>query len=608
MIVGLGVALFVYIFGYLFGWTDHLDVALVDQLFDKRGAKTVHPDIVLIAIDDSSLSRVDQRWPWSPAIHNQLFKKLARRGAHVIAYDYDFSQSRQFLFPGQDEEFAESMRFAGNAVAPARFQQIEKQRNGVKKARNIETVFTSPVDLFDDAVYAVGVANQVPYSDGVIRQFPFQIKFRGEILPPFALAAVGRWLNIHPIDHNQQLLARLGLGGYEPDETYVNFRGPAGSFTTISAHDVLSGAVKPSAIRDKLVMVGVTASDVGLRYDTPYAGADGSRAMSDLEIHANIAATMLEQNYLYKMSPFTHFIFLMVISVFGAMSFVFVRSWLGMLIAAEILVGYFMLALTLFMVANVILPLATIAVSVPIILAGIFVYRKVNTDMEKRKIKGMFSRYTESETVDDLIKAPEIKAVDAKKTKATMLFSDIRGFSEISSQLEPDQVVQLLNKYFDLMTQVLSKYDGTIDRYSGDGIMAVFGLPIPREDDAARAVMAALEMQAVIKNFNALIGMQHRPPLKLGIGINTGEVMVGSVGVDEDSQFTAIGDAVNIASRMESLTKPLDTDVIISETTFQEVQDKFVTNSLGTHQIKGRQQKMRLYQVLFQRRNGNLPV
>jgi adenylate cyclase len=276
-----------------------------------------------------------------------------------------------------------------------------------------------------------------------------------------------------------------------------------------------------------------------------------------------------------------------------------------MLIAAEILVGYFMIALTLFMVANVILPLATIAVSVPAILAAIFVYRKVNTDMEKKKIKGMFSRYTESETVDDLIKAPEIKAVDAKKTKATMLFSDIRGFSEISSQLEPDQVVQLLNKYFDLMTQVLSKYDGTIDRYSGDGIMAVFGLPIPREDDAARAVMAALEMQAVIKNFNALIGMQHRPPLKLGIGINTGEVMVGSVGVDDtSSQYTAIGDAVHIASRMESMTRPLDTDVIISESTFQEVQDKFVPNSLGTHRIKGKHEKMRLYQVLFQRRNG----
>ncbi|HOT75329.1 MAG TPA: adenylate/guanylate cyclase domain-containing protein [Candidatus Wallbacteria bacterium] len=216
--------------------------------------------------------------------------------------------------------------------------------------------------------------------------------------------------------------------------------------------------------------------------------------------------------------------------------------------------------------------------------------------LEKKKLTKIFSKYVSSQIVDELMKNPDSTALGGKKQKTTILFSDIRGFTSMSEKFEPEAIVSLLNEYFSEMSGVIFNWNGTLDKYIGDAMMVLFGAPILGSDDELRAVTAAIEMQRKLKKLNEFFDKKGQKTIGVGIGINTGDVVVGNIGSENRLEYTAIGDSVNLASRLCSVAKA--GQIIISDFTYDHVKDFIEVNKLEMVQVKGKAEKIQIYEVL----------
>ncbi len=216
--------------------------------------------------------------------------------------------------------------------------------------------------------------------------------------------------------------------------------------------------------------------------------------------------------------------------------------------------------------------------------------------LEKKKLTKIFSKYVSSQIVEELMKNPDSTALGGKKQKTTILFSDIRGFTSMSEKFEPEEIVSLLNEYFSEMSGVIFNWNGTLDKYIGDAMMVLFGAPILGADDELRAVTAAIEMQRKLKKLNEHFEKRGHKTIGVGIGINTGEVVVGNIGSENRLEYTAIGDSVNLASRLCSVAA--GGQIIISDFTYNHVKDFISVNKLEMVQVKGKADKIQIYEVL----------
>ena len=223
------------------------------------------------------------------------------------------------------------------------------------------------------------------------------------------------------------------------------------------------------------------------------------------------------------------------------------------------------------------------------------------TEMKKREfLQDTLTRYVTKQVVDLILEHPEKIVLDGEEREATILFSDIRGFTTISERLSPPQLVLMLREYFTLMVGAVFDFQGTVDKFIGDALMAIFGAPTPQPNHAELAIRTALQMQALLQTFNARRLQQGSIPIRIGVGINTGNVVVGNIGSEQRLEYTAIGDAVNLASRLEGINKEYGTQIIISEFTYHQIQDRFVARELDEVRVKGKHEPVKIYEVLGQ--------
>jgi len=215
---------------------------------------------------------------------------------------------------------------------------------------------------------------------------------------------------------------------------------------------------------------------------------------------------------------------------------------------------------------------------------------------EKEMIKRAFTRYVAREVVDEILKDPERLVLTGERREVTVLFCDIRGFTPLSERLDPEGVVLLLNEFYNLMIEMTFKHDGTLDKFLGDGVMCVFGAPIARPDHAMQAVRTALDMQAGIAALSARFSLAGRPPIAVGIGVSAGQVVAGTVGSEDRMEYTAIGDSVNLAARLESIAKP--GQILISHQTFAMVDDRVQAKAMGAVRVKGKEEEVEVYEVI----------
>jgi len=457
---------------------------------------------------------------------------------------------------------------------------------------------------------SIGFFNIVPDQDGVLRRTLLVLPFGRskdindwQIFGSLEIQAVRLYLGLPTtqlsVNFNQIGVASVNFGDkqkIEPDYTghmQINYRGPRGSYTYKSIADVVTRKFEPGTFKGKIVLVGASATGIGDQRSTPYGGID----YPGVEVHANVIDNILHQQFLVRGAQQALWDFLAILFLgipLGIwMALVQPRwMWFGAALLIPLVAvdyGAFLRGWWL----NFTIPAMTLTGNVLLV----SLYRALVEEKEKRKVRAEFGNYLSPEVVRRLLVDPRL--VDPKKTDITVMFSDIRGFTTISEKLDAQELALFLNQYLSDMTRIVFHHHGTLDKYIGDAVMAFWGAPFEEPGHATKACNAALEMIQRVRELQKQWEAEGKPKLEIGIGLNTGVVSVGRMGSSLRRGYTAIGDAVNLSSRLEGLNKDYGTHIIVNETTYQAARnDGIVFRELDLMRVKGKLQPVTIYQLM----------
>ena len=643
---------------------DMIELKTYDLRFLSRGALKPSSQVVMAVIDEKSLD-TEGRWPWPRSRIADLVDALSRDGAKVIGFDVGFlepDENSTLRFIKQLNHRIASLHIKNNDLARFIRDSKEKADNDLALAKAIKNSTAAIVlgyflhmsddyqidqeeidrqigqlssskysliiyedkdteispfytayapegnlDIFTMSTNYSGYFNMFPDQDGVVRWMPLIIRCgqNMDIFPPLSVQCA--W---HFLDRPQLMVkvAGYGMEGIQmgdrfipTDETgkmLINFAGPSKTFSHFSISDILKGNLPKGTFKDKIVLVGATA--VGL-YDlriTPF-----SPVYPGLEVHATVIDNILKQNFLNKPTWAKIFDLLAIILLCVLVGIFVPRlgAVMGMLFALGLFMVHLIIARALFVSSGIWFDIVYPLLGLLITYASLTVYHYITEERERKKIKGAFSYYVSSSVVNEVLKHPEQLKLGGDKRDLSVLFSDIRGFTTISEDLTPEELVSLLNEYLTVMTDVVFKYDGTLDKYMGDAVMAIYGAPFSQQNHPASACHSALEMMEDLKKLNEKWLDEGKKPLDIGIGINTGDMMVGNMGSDQRFDYTVMGDAVNLGSRLEGANKNYRTNILISEFTYERVKDEFVCMEVDSVRVKGKTLPVRIYQLFAHR-------
>jgi adenylate cyclase len=565
---------------------ESVEMTARDGLMRLRGVRPPDPNIVIVAIDDFSFNWTGYQWPWPRAYLAQIVNQLNQAGARLIGVDI-------FLFepgydPGGDEALAAALAQARSAVTVI---QIFKD-----EALGAVTIKT-PLPLYLDGLDGLGLTG-IPLDDDAIDRGlqPFDL-FGEQVYYHWAFQTAALFLGTEPpsltadgLFFNGQKIP-LSQGRF-----LINFAGPAGTYPTYSAADVADGLVAPSAFRDKIVLIGATSITLHDVYPTPFSA---SEMTPGVEIVANAIATLLSGEYLHVTPPWVNLLIILLMALLAALLGHIRRPALALLALFGALAAYFGICFFAFTRFNWYLPLAAPEAMLFLGVVVQFVEQAVTQEVEKRRVRGLFSRFLSAEMVDQLITTQDITSLN-KRATVTILFSDIRGFTSLSEKMTPEELVLLINPYLEAMTAIIHRNGGTVDKYEGDAVIAFFGEPVPHPDHAIRAVRAAVEMRLELARLNQRWQAEGRLQrgLEIGIGIHTGEVFVGLIGSAQRISYTVIGDSANLAARLQDQTKIVGWPILVSEQTASLVSDEFEIEFAARQAIRGKSEMINIYKVI----------
>jgi len=580
---------------------------LLDQL-SRDGAKVVGFDINFPKPDEKSgrhaLRQARQEYLTRVPAHQRAPAYLARLEAMEQAAD-------------TDRQFAEAIRRAGNVVLGQFFYFSEREvsyvdaqtqqaydhvlafgaysnvrplpRQAGEKVPPLsetfvgeEAVLASPnLLLFADAAnYNFGYFNFFLGSDPVMRRAQLVIKYKQDFYPALDVQVLKRFLDVPDQEfglfYNVAGVEYIALGQLRvPTDALgrmlINFRGPAYTFPHYSLADVAAGNFPPGTFTNKIVLVGPSAQGIPDFYAVPVQEA----GFPGVEIHANVLDTILNQRFIVRSAPqeVADVCFILLLGlVLGA---VLVRVRLAWTTPATLLVLLLFLLGNYFAFAryNLWLNLVVPAMVLVANYASISAFRALVEEQEKRKVRAAFQQYVPPSLIRELMKDPERLKLGGEERVLSIMFSDIRGFTALSERLSPLELTAFLNNYTDEMTEIIFRHWGTLDKFQGDAVMAFWGAPYEQDDHAARACAAGLDMVRRVDELRQQWHAQGKPEINIGLGINTGRAVVGNMGSRKRFNYTVLGDAVNLASRLEGVNKEYGTRIIVSETTFRAATD-----------------------------------
>jgi adenylate cyclase len=516
---------------------DGPELDTIDARFEIRGDLGAPEDVVLVEIDDVTFGELDRSWPFSRSLHARAIRQLRRARARVIAYDIQFTEP---TVPRQDNALIEAVDRATGTTAVV-LATTEVGQGG-------QTNVFGGDQVVRQAGARAGSSNYVNDSDGVIRRMPYAV----EGLESFAIVAAEEF-------RGRRLPVREGF-------EWIDYRGPAGTIESVPFSRLLRGRVPRELLRDRIVVIGATAPSLQDVHPTPMGGG---APMSGPEIQANAIATALAGFPLQSAPEWANVALIVLLGMVGpglALWLGPVRAAvLGLLAAAAFAVAV-QLAFNGGLIVSFLYPLGSLLLGV----VGALAIGLVLGAFERERVRDVFSRFVPEPVVDEVLKnAGDDLRLGGERELVTVLFSDVRGFTTFSETRSPETVIEVLNRYLTSMTDVILKHGGTLVTFMGDGIMAVFGAPIPMDDHADRALAAAREMAGpALDRFNEwLRASGHGDGFRIGIGLNSGAVMAGNVGSEKRLEFTVIGDTTNTASRIEGMTKGTPHSIYVSEST-----------------------------------------
>ena len=522
----------------------------------------------------------------------------ASKAKVVLGYFFHMSQ-QELDFVLDDKDKADQMsRISGSRYPVVRLARQELADESFVRAYAPQ----ANLALLAGATDAAGYFNMIPDKDGVVRSMPLAIQCGKEIYSPLSIQSIWNYLGRPPLVVQ---VAGYGIEGIrmgnlviptdENGHMLINYLGPDKTFPDYSITDILRGNVSKGTFKDKIVLVGATAIGLYDMRNTPFAAV-----YPGLEIHATVIDNILEQAFIHK-PKWTRIFDAMAIVLFALILGILIprlSAIKGVVLTSGLFVLYIFVTQWLFshklLWVNMVYPLLGLV----LVYTSLTIYRYLTEERERKKIRGAFSHYVSSAVVNEVLKNPDKLKLGGDMKEMTVLFSDIRGFTTISEGMIPEQVHLLINAYLTAMTNIVFKHGGTLDKYMGDAIMAIYGAPVDQPDHAQKACDTALEMMQVLKELNAGWVREGKPALDIGIGINTGMMMVGNMGSEQRFEYTVLGDAVNLGSRLEGANKTYLTHILISEFTYEKVKDQFLCMEMDSVRVKGKTRPVSIYQLM----------
>jgi len=657
--LGLGAAALALLLGAL-PWVGGFVETIELKTYDWRLRLTADPstartDIVLVEINEFSLRALEPvagRWPWPRVVHASVIDFLARAGARVIAYDVLFGErDARVGFPygestwsgeQSDRALVESTAAAGRVIhiADVTYEGLAGDESPLADTHVPATGYAPgagfeqrpgarpPFAELAAASLTIGHSALILDADGPVRwHVPF-VRVGGQTLPSLGLATALAALGVAP-DAVRLEGHHLALGARRMPLTarvvptfddgtpvtawraLVDFRAPAvlsdgrsRPYATHAFYDllyaeeqILAGVtpdLDPAGFKDKIVFVGVTAAGLSDTFQTPFG--DTGR-MPGIQVHAAVADDILSGRFMRPAGAGARVAAVVIVALgVGVAGALLTVPWV--VAAATAVTGAFVAVSLQFFTQGIWLNLVQPLLAIGLALFGGVAYQYFVEGREKRRVKALFGRYVSPDVFGRLLDDPRLARLGGSRREMTVLFSDIRGFTTASERAEPEAQVAQLNEHFSRMVQVLFRHRGTVDKFVGDMVMALFGAPLDDADHADHAVSAALEMAAALEELNRGWAARGRPPLEIGIGVNSGEMIAGNVGSERIMSYTVIGDAVNLGARLESLNKEYGTRIIISEATRTRLKGRYELRPLGEVVVKGKTEAVGIFEVV----------
>ncbi|MFQ5903916.1 MAG: CHASE2 domain-containing protein [Candidatus Binatia bacterium] len=572
LIIGVTLSALVFL-SYHRGLLEVPELKSLDLRFQIRGPVSPQLPIILVSIDEDSFDELNLSWPWPRTLHALLIRKLAASQAKLIAFDILFTEPKSDS--REDWLLAREIKEAGNVILAAVKTEVDSDF-GPKERMLL------PTPLIREHALGYGPVNLDTDQDGVVRRAKLGLPFQGKVYPHFAYRIY------------QRAVGEKKLGGEEisPTTYLINFRGPARSYPIVPYYRILKDEIDPSIFRDKIVLVGMFSPSLHDIFPTPFSA---SRPTAGVEIQVNFVETLVANDPITPFPDWGHsaiFILLSAITIWISFYFKPLRAFAVVLVLAS---AYAFAGLYLFSIHQLWVPVVPPLLGIVLSYGGITLDNYIREQKERIRLRATFSKYVSSDVVEEILDDREGLALGGKRRHITVLFSDIRGFTSISEQIGPEQVVSLLSDYLGQVTHIVFKHGGTIDKFIGDAVFAIFGAPKSYQDDAARAVKTGLEMIELVESLGPKWTKMIGRPLKVGVGINSGEAVVGSIGSEIRADFTAIGDTVNLGSRLEGLTKELGVPMLISESSAAELKDSIPLRPLRQVKVQGRETPLLVY-------------
>lgn len=575
---GLAVAL-VVLGAWQLGWLSTAEWLMLDARFLGRYLLEPRPErspVTVVAIDGRAVAQYG-RWPWPRAIQAELIYAILDAEPSVLGIDIVYAEL--------DDAWADS-RLA---------RVLSREIPVVLAAAKGQDEELWPEELFLTPNASVGHINTAVDGDGVVRRIPMEVQTSRGSLKAFSwqVAALA-----HPRRSEPLPLPPLDAGGrffinYRPSQVNGSLSA-MGIAETLSAADILEGRMR-DRLRGRPVLLGVTAAGLEThdRHLTPLRPLG---SIAGVYIHAAAVSALLDGEHLVQSNGLAAVLLTLGISVVMGVAGFGLRPWQAALLFAAFVLGIGGAALYFFAAAGVWVPVIPPYLALLATFGGSLWYGHSQAEREARRIRETFRRYVSPEVVDLLLDHPDLAQTEGGRREVTVLFADVRGFTAYAESTPPEVVVRQLNRRLEMMAESVLLHGGMVDKFVGDGIMALFGAPVPAEDHAERAVRAGLHMLRQIE-VERQANPGKREHLEIGVGIHTGQAIVGSIGSPRRKDYTAIGDAVNVAARLQELAP--SGSVVASAETMEKLGARLEMHvePLGQTQIRGRAEPVELYRL-----------
>lgn len=610
---------------------DSIDNRLRDSLFKIRGEIPNTNNVIIIDIDEKSLNSLGQ-WPWQRYKISKILENLTKNEIGLIAfdivfaeednssphkvfekynikrddvanYDFDFAKTIAttptilgYIFELQEKEHLAQ----GSPKIPAIFIEKNKKQTANSLIKAHGTILNIPI--LQENSYSSGFFNNIPDESGIVRSVPLIISYEDMIYPSLSLEVlriVSQRNKIY-VNYDEQGVESISLGELKiPTDRYgrilVNFRGKERNFKYYSALDIYENKIPKSELEGKIALVGTSAAGLLDLRATPFESV-----YPGVEVHANVIDNALQGDFIYKPSWIdgVNITLIFLLSLVAVVLVTYTPFFLNPLLILSLLSSFVIFAYFILfdygLVLNIFFPLATIILAA--IVAILFDY--FHEIKKEEAIKKKFASKVSKEVMDNLLKNMDSNEFQAMEKEVTVFFSDVRGFTNISEQMSSaKKLISYLNEYMEPMSDIITKKQGTIDKYIGDAIMAYWNAPADVQDHADKAVEASLEQIKSLEPLNKKFKEQNKPFIDIGIGLNTGQAIVGEMGSSLRSDYTVIGDAINLGARLESLCKFYNSKLNISNFTKEQLKNEYIFRFLDLVRVKGKKEPVEIWQI-----------